>query len=107
MQVPPKFLEYHHFGKELYLTSLGRHVQGMDDISKARRLETFGFLPLYLWKIVAGLALNPKEGSLRTVFRIVMLFLLPGESYSSSHLPKCMSISLLVLWHYHLEVWHK
>ena len=50
------------------------------EISKARRVETFGFLPLYLWKLVAGLALNPKEGSLRTVYRIVMLFLLPGKT---------------------------
>lgn len=88
MQVPPKFLEYHHFGQEHYLTSLGRHVQGLEDISRARRVETFGFLPLYLWKIVAGLALNPKEGSLRTVFRVFMLFLLPGESHPGPDLAR-------------------
>ncbi len=79
--MPPKFLEYHHFGEEHYLTSWGRHVSSTMEISKARRVETFGFLPLYLWKLVAGLALNPKEGSLRTVYRIVMLFLLPGKSF--------------------------
>ena len=66
------------------MTSLGRHVRGMTEISKARRTETIGFLPLYLWKVVAGLALNPKEGSLRTVYRIFMLFLLPGKSLEAS-----------------------
>ena len=81
-QVPPKFLEYRHFGEEHYLTSLGREVRGQKDIAGARRVETLGFLPLYMWKLVAGLALNPKEGSLRTLYRLVMLVLLPGDSTS-------------------------
>lgn len=79
-QVPPKFLEYRHFGEEHYLTSLGREVTDFQAISKARRVETLAFLPLYLWKVIAGLALNPKEGSLRTVYRLVMFVFLPGTA---------------------------
>jgi len=81
--VPPKFLEYYHFGEEHYLTSWGREVVGDAAVRRARGLEAIGFLPLYLWKLGAGLALNPKEGSLRTIYRLFMLVLLPGAPFFS------------------------
>lgn len=79
VQVPPSFLEYSHFGTERYWTSLGREVCGPANILKARQIETFGFPFLYLWKVVAGLLLNPREGALRTIYRLAMLVSFPGQ----------------------------
>ena len=48
------FLEYAHFGQEHYITSFGRHVTDPAEIQKWHRREMWGFVPLYLLKIVSG-----------------------------------------------------
>ena len=85
VQVPPRFLEYSHFGEERYLTSLGSEVTGSHAIRRARQLETLGFLPLYLYKLVAGLLFNPKEAAPRTVYRLAMLVSFPGTASMLLH----------------------
>jgi hypothetical protein len=76
---PPHFLDYRHCGPEAFLTSRGRLVTDQGEVRKAHVREGWGFLPFYLYKLVAG-ALDPQEAALRTVYRAVLLVLLPGLS---------------------------
>ena len=47
------------------------------------QIEGWGFLPLYLYKLVGG-ALNPREGAMRTLYRVGLLVTFPGLN---DHLP--------------------
>jgi hypothetical protein len=49
----------------------------MQELRKWHRREAWGFIPLYLYKVVAGI-FDRKEGLLRTVYRIVLLVAFPG-----------------------------
>ena len=75
-RVPPKFLEYVHAGKERFITSFGRVLTDEADIRKWHRIEGAGFVPLYLYKVLAGIVVRGE--SLRTLYRIVLLIVLPG-----------------------------
>lgn len=46
-------------------------------MKKWHRREGWGFIPLYLYKIIAG-AFDSKESKLRTLYRIVLLVVFPG-----------------------------
>ena len=82
--LPPKFLEYRDAGEEVFITSFGR-VLVTDDkqIHRAKQVEGWGFLPLYLYKLAGG-ALNPSEGAMRTLYRAGLLVTFPGLN---DHLP--------------------
>ena len=75
-RVPPKFLSYSHVGKEHFITSFGRIVIDQAEIKRWHRIEGLGFLPLYVYKVVAGIVVRGEW--LRTLYRIVLLFVLPG-----------------------------
>lgn len=75
-RVPPKFLQYVHCGRERFITSFGGMVTEPGDIRRWHRIEGFGFLPLYVYKLAAGV-IGRGEG-LRTVYRLVLLLILPG-----------------------------
>ncbi|KAK9807288.1 hypothetical protein WJX73_008211 [Symbiochloris irregularis] len=75
-RVPPMILEYRHTGKERFITSLGRVLSDEAQIKRWHRIEGFGFLPLYLYKIGAGILTRGE--TLRTVYRVVLLVVLPG-----------------------------
>lgn len=78
-KIPPKFLEYCHPPKEVFLTSFGRVLFDEADISRWRRNETWGYLPLQLLKTANSL-LRRDETVLRALERLALLLTLPGLS---------------------------
>lgn len=77
-RIPPKFLDYAHAGQEHFITSFGRIVSDPVQVRRWHRIEGFGFVPLYLYKLGAGVLTRGE--SLRTLYRVVLLFVLPGLS---------------------------
>lgn len=78
-RVPPEFLNYCHVGGEQYINAFGTVHSEPAAIRRWHTIEGFGFVPLYLYKIVQGLV-SRNESPLRTVYRIVLLVILPGLS---------------------------
>jgi hypothetical protein len=76
---PPRFLGYTHCGPEAFITSLGRLVTDPKEVRRWHRLEGWGFLPLYVYKVIVGI-LDPREAPARALYRIALLVLLPGLS---------------------------
>ena len=75
-RVPPKFLHYTHAGRERFITSFGQVISEPAEVKRWHNIEGFGFLPLYVYKVAAGVFM--RRESLRSVYRIVLLFVLPG-----------------------------
>lgn len=75
-RVPPQFLEYQHTGRERFITTFGKVLSDDAEIKRWHRIEGLGFLPLYLYKICAGVVVRGEI--LRTLYRIVLLVVLPG-----------------------------
>ena len=50
------------------------------EIKRWHRIEAWGFLPLYLYKIFAGLG----DGALRSLYRVALLVTFPGLN---DHIP--------------------
>ncbi len=71
--------EYCHPPKEVFLTSFGRVLFDEADISRWRRNETWGYLPLQLLKTANSL-LRRDETVLRALERLALLLTLPGLS---------------------------
>lgn len=78
-RVPPEFLQYCHVGTEHYITSFGAVHTERDSVKRWHLIEGLGFIPLQLYKVVRGLA-QGQESPLRSLYRIVLLVLLPGLS---------------------------
>lgn len=76
--VPPRWIGYEHPAEELYISSVGGLHRGAADLKKWHRIESFGFLPLYLYKVVNGVARG--ESLLRAVYRMALLVSVPGLS---------------------------
>lgn len=49
----------------------------LQDIKKWHQIEGWGFLPLYLYKLVSGL-LGGQENPMRTLYRLLLLVTFPG-----------------------------
>ena len=49
----------------------------LQDIKKAHKIEGWGFLPLYLYKLGRGL-LGGSENPMRTLYRLLLLVTFPG-----------------------------
>jgi hypothetical protein len=81
--LPPKFLEYRDAGEEVFITSFGQVLRDPQEVHRAKQIEGWGFIPLYLYKTVGG-ALNPREGAMRTLYRVGLLVTFPGLN---DHLP--------------------
>ena len=68
-----------HVGLEHYVTSFGQVLTEPHMVKRWHLIEGIGFVPLQLYKIVRGLA-RRQESGLRSVYRLVLLVLLPGLS---------------------------
>ena len=69
------------------------HSAPMQEVKRWHQIEGWGFLPLYLYKLVGG-ALNPREGAMRTLYRVGLLVTFPGASPCQA--PGCSGHLLLV-----------
>ncbi|KAK9808596.1 hypothetical protein WJX72_000227 [[Myrmecia] bisecta] len=77
-KVPPRWLEYTHFGEERFLTTFGQLLDDPKQITKWRRREAWGFLPLGFYKIGHGVVGSDEHSLLRGLYRFMLLFVLPG-----------------------------
>ena len=78
-RVPPEFLTYRHVGIEHYLTTFGRVLTEQEAVKRWHLIEGLGFVPLQLYKVGRGLARRHESG-LRSLYRLMLLILLPGLS---------------------------
>ena len=88
-KVPPQFLLYEHFPREVYLSSFGQLVSDTKEIEKWHKREAWGYLPIQLYKIIGNL-ITLKESPVRTLYRLALLLSVPGLS---DHFPvdyECM-----------------
>ncbi len=78
-KIPPRFLLYEHCPREIYLSSFGRLVTECEEIRKWHSYEAWGYIPIHLYKTAANL-ISLTESPVRTMYRLALLFTLPGLS---------------------------
>ena len=83
-KIPPRFLLYDHFPREIYLSSFGQLVLETKDIAAWYKTETWGYLPIQLYKTV-GNVIRLRESPIRTIYRLALLLTVPGLS---DHFPQ-------------------
>lgn len=83
-KIPPRFLLYDHFPREIYLSSFGQLVLETRDIAKWHKGEAWGYLPIQLYKTVGNL-IRLRESPIRTIYRLALLLTVPGLS---DHFPQ-------------------
>ena len=76
-KIPPKFLLYDHFPREIFLSSFGQLVLETKDVARWHKAEAWGYLPIQLYKTVGDLV-RLREGPIRTLYRLALLLTVPG-----------------------------
>ena len=87
-----------HVGTEHYITSFAHVHTEPHMVERWHLIEGIGFIPLQLYKVVRGLV-RRQESSLRSVYRLVLLILLPGLSdhYPAGEASACLLACLLAV----------
>lgn len=83
-KVPPRFLLYAHFPREIFLSSFGQLVLKTEDIARWHTIEAWGYLFIQLQKTFGNL-IRFRESPVRTIYRLALLISIPGLS---DHFPQ-------------------
>ncbi|BDA50872.1 probable feruloyl esterase A at C-terminar half [Coccomyxa sp. Obi] len=76
-RLPPRMLQYADAGQEVFVTSTGRVLFDPKEVKRWHNIEGWGFIPLYLYKLVAGM-FDRREKLLRSLYRVFLLVTFPG-----------------------------